>query len=420
LGFWKKVGKILRSKISIKVGDDNADHSIIFGRGGKTNAGTEVTERTAMNVMTVLACVRLLAGAIASMPCVLFQRKKDMIIPAEQHPAYTILKNNANNEMTSMSFFETSQLHEELWGNRYAQIIRTNGGDIYALQPLQPDRTIVMRAFDGRLLYQTLDINGRIITLEAEDVLHVPGLGYDGLVGRSPVAMMRESLGLAVASEEFGARFFSNGAAPAGFLRHPTSLSKPAQDRLKEQFDERYAGVHNAHRTAVLEEGMEYVPITMPLKDSQFLEGRSFQQIEIASAFQVPPILIGLQEKTSSWGTGIEQIMIGFLTFSLRPKIVRIEQALNRKLLTEKERKEFYFKFNTNSLLRGDTKTRFEGYQVARQNGWMNTNEIRAFEEMNPVAGGEMFWRPANMVPADSKFDPANVKAEPTKKGENV
>jgi HK97 family phage portal protein len=185
---------------------------------------------------------------------------------------------------------------------------------------------------------------------------------------------------------------------------------------LKKQWIENYSGLTNAHKTAILEEGMEYKAVTMPLKDTQFLEGRAFQATEIASAFGVPPTMIGLKDGTTAWGTGIEQIMLGFLIFSLTPRMKRIEQAMMRKLLTDKEKKEFYIKFNANALLRGDTKARFEGYQLARQNGWLSTNDIRALEDLDPVENGDIYWRPANMAPADAPYDPKAAADDADKK----
>ena len=412
MGLWNKVVKFLRSNITVKIGDDDAAKwNAIFGGGSATLAGTKVDERAALNTTTVLACVRLLSGTIGSLPCVLYQKKGDKRVPAENHPLYSVLKNDATDETTAMAFFETTQMHEELWGNRYAQILRKKSGAVYGLQLLMPDRTTVTRGADRRIKYTTTDSEGRQVTLDMDEVLHVPGLGFDGLVGKSPVGMMREAIGLAVASEEFGARFFGNGATMSGYLKHPGQLTPEALERLKKQWQENYTGPINAHKTVILEEAMDYQAISMPLKDTQFLEGRAFQATEIASGFGVPPTMIGLQDKTTAWGSGIEQLMLGFLIFSLRPRMIRIEQAMTRKLLSEKEKKEFYIKFNANALMRGDTKSRYEVYSIAKQNGILSTNDIRALEDLDPVESGDIYWRPANMAPADAPYDPKAAAA---------
>lgn len=407
-----------RSRAGYTISDDAS--ASIFGAGSKATSGATITERTAMTISTVLACVRVKAATIASLPCILYQRDGKKTKHATQHPLYHILKNEANEETTASVFTQTQQVHRELWGNRMAYIERKKSGYVSALRILMPENTTVFRNEQKRLTYRTRDVNGQYIELDKDDVLHVPGLGFDGLVGKSTVALMREALGLAVSAEEFGARFFSNGANVGGFLTHPSELSEPAAKRLQKRFDEKSNGTENAHRVIVLEEGLTFTNRTMALKDSQFLEGRAFQRIDICSAFGVPPVMVGVQDTTSSWGTGVEQIMLAFLKFTLSPILTDIEQEMNRKLLTPKEREEFYIKHNVDALQRGDYKTRYEGYKIGKDSGFLSTNDIREKEDMDPIEHGDNYYRPLNMVPEGSQIAPDTTKNKETKGDNNV
>jgi HK97 family phage portal protein len=286
--------------------------------------------------------------------------------------------------------------HLLLWGNAFAQIIRDGRGVVLALYPLLPDRMTVDRTTDGHLYYEYRKDTGYVILLP-EDVLHIPGLGYDGLIGYSPIAMAKNAIGMAIATEEYGSKFFANGASPGGVLEHPGVVKDPA--RIRESWNVVYQGSGNAHRVAVLEEGMKFQPIGIPPEQAQFLETRKFQINEIARIFRIPPHMIGDLEKSSF--SNIEQQSLEFVKYTLDPWVVRWEQAMQRTLLSPTEKKDYFIKFNVDGLLRGDYQSRMNGYAVGRQNGWMSSNDIRELENLNRIPeelGGDLYLINGNMT----------------------
>jgi len=294
--------------------------------------------------------------------------------------------------------------HLLLWGNAYAQIIRNGKGEVIALYPLMPNRMRVDRDSKGELYYsytrysdEAPAINGMTVTLRPSDVLHIPGLGFDGLVGYSPIAMAKNAIGLAMATEEYGAKFFANGAAPGGVLEHPGTIKDP--QKVKESWNMAYQGSSNAHRVAVLEEGMKYQPIGISPEQAQFLETRKFQINEIARIFRVPPHMVGDLEKSSF--SNIEQQSLEFVKYTLDPWVIRWEQAISRSLLSPSEKKLYFSKFNVDGLLRGDYASRMNGYATARQNGWMSANDIRELENLDRIPaelGGDLYLINGNMT----------------------
>jgi HK97 family phage portal protein len=302
--------------------------------------------------------------------------------------------------MTSMELRETLVGHLALRGNAFAEIQRDQGGRAMALWPLRPDKVEVKRV-NGQLRY-IVDVPGEPVPqgLFANQVMHLRGLGYDGLIGYSPVAMARQAIGLALATEEFGARFFGNGAKPGGVLEHPGKLSKEAHDRLRKSWENRHQGLENAHRLAILEEGMKLHEVGIAPEEAQFLETRQFQTREIARMFRVPPHMLADLEGGASYAS-IEQMSLEFVIYTLTPWLVRLEQAIYRDLLTEAERRSYFARHLVAGLLRGDIKSRYEAYAQGRQNGWLSANDIRELEDMNPVEGGDVYLVPLNMVPAD-------------------
>ena len=235
--------------------------------------------------------------------------------------------------------------------------------------------------------------------LDQSDMLHVPGLGYDGLKGQSVITWAaRQAVGLALATEQHGSRLFSNGAKLGVVLKHPKVLSKDAANRLRTQFEQQHAGLSNVGKTLILEEGIDVSNISMTSEDAQFLETRRFQVEDIARFFGVPPHLIGHTDKQTSWGTGVEQNTLGFLIFTLLPWLTRFEQELNRKLFP---RSPFYTQFKVQGLMRGDSKARSEYYASGHQNGWLTTNEIRRFEDLPPVPGGDTLFVQTNLAPME-------------------
>ena len=293
--------------------------------------------------------------------------------------------------------------HLLLYGNAYAQIIRNGKGEVIALYPLMANRMSVDRDDKGHLYYQyqmqdsdaqTMK-NGTVI-LKPSDVLHIPGLGFDGLVGYSPIAMAKNAIGLAIATEEYGAKFFANGATPGGILEYPGTVKNP--EAVRESWTKGFSR-NNSHKVAVLEEGMKYTPISISPNEAQFLETRKFQIDEIARIFRVPPHMVGDLEKSSF--SNIEQQSLEFVKYTLEPWIIRWEQSINRALLSESEKAAYFVKFNVDGLLRGDYQSRMNGYATARQNGWMSANDIRELENLDlipPELGGDLYLINGNMT----------------------
>ena len=388
---------------------------------GGTTAGKAVTERSAMQMTAVYACVRILPEAIAGLPLHLYRYKDDGgKEKAVDHPLYLLLHDEPNPEMSSFVFRETLMTHLLLWGNAYAQIIRNGKGEVIALYPLMPNKMTVDRDSDGHLYYKYMKstdeaptMPNSTVILPPSDVLHIPGLGFDGLVGYSPIAMAKNSIGMAIACEEYGARFFSNGAAPGGVLEHPGTVKEP--QKIRDSWNKSFMGTPNSHRIAVLEEGMKYTPIGISPNEAQFLETRKFQINEIARIFRVPPHMVGDLEKSSF--SNIEQQSLEFVKYTLDPWVSRWEQSIVRSLLSQNEKKEYFVKFNVDGLLRGDYQSRMNGYAVGRQNGWMSANDIRELENLDRIPeedGGDLYLINGNMT----KLKDAGIFAEKEEKSD--
>ena len=329
---------------------------------GGTTSGKAVTERSAMQMTAVYSCVRILSEAVAGLPLNLYKYTdsggKAMAL---DHPLYRLLHDEPNPEMSSFVFRETLMTHLLLWGNAYAQIIRNGKGEVVALYPLMPNRMEVNRDKNGKLYYlystQSDDaptMKGSTVYLDPSEVLHIPGLGFDGLVGYSPIAMAKNAIGMAIACEEYGAKFFANGAAPGGVLEHPGTIKDP--QRVRESWQSTFGGSGNANKIAVLEEGMKYTPIGISPEQAQFLETRKFQINEIARIFRVPPHMVGDLEKSSF--SNIEQQSLEFVKYTLDPWVIRWEQSIQRSLLSKDEKAVYFVKFNLEGLLRGDYQQR--------------------------------------------------------------
>lgn len=360
-----------------------------------TASSKSVTPETSMQVTAVFACVSLLSETIGSLPLMVYERLDLGKQRASDHPLYSVLHDEPNPEQSSVDFRSTMMAFILLYGNSYAEIVRDGAGNVKQLWPLTPTRVNIVRNKAGKPFY-TVDLPDKeMAVLQPDKVLHVRNI-----LGLSPIQQAREALGLSLSAEEYGARFFANDSRPGGILEHPGNLSTEAQARLKASFEASNRGLENRHRVAILEEGMKWHQIGMSPEDSQFLETRRFQTNEIARIFRVPPHMIGDVSGSTSWGTGIEQQTMGFVTYSLRSWLVRWEQEINRKLLTAEERKLYFAEFLVDGLLRGDIKTRYDAYAIARQNGWLNGNEIRRLENMNPVDGLDDYLVNGNMIPA--------------------
>ena len=408
-----------------------AGSTYTFFMGG-TTSGKSVTERSAMQMTAVYSCVRILAEAVAGLPLHLYKYTDDGgKEKAIDHPLYRLLHDEPNPEMSSFVFRETLMTHLLLWGNAYAQIIRNGKNEVIALYPLMPNKMTVDRDENGHLYYrysrsndEALKSKESTVILQPRDVLHIPGLGFDGLVGYSPIAMAKNAIGLAIATEEYGAKFFANGAAPSGVLEHPGTLKDPS--KIREAWQSQFGGSQNSGKVAVLEEGMKYTPISISPEQAQFLETRKFQINEIARIFRVPPHMVGDLEKSSF--SNIEQQSLEFVKYTLDPWVVRWEQSIMRSLLSPTEKSEYFVKFNLEGLLRGDYQSRMNGYAIGRQNGWMSANDIRELENLDLIPdedGGNLYLVNGNMLPLVKAgafaYNPNTEKKEdPDEKSEEV
>ena len=365
---------------------------------GGTTSGKAVNERTAMQTSAVYACVRILAESVAGLPLHVYERTANGSKSTKpSHPLYRLLHDEPNREMTSFVFRETLMSHLLLWGNAYAQIIRDGRGFPIALYPLLPDRMAVDRNESGELVYTYQSDKGQV-KLRRENILHIPGLGFDGLIGYSPIAMAKNAVGLALATEDYGAAFFANGANPGGVLEHPGVIKPEQADRLRESWQSQFGGA-NAHKVAVLEEGLKFHQMSIPPEQAQFLETRKFQINEIARIFRVPPHMVGDLEKSSF--SNIEQQSLEFVKYTLDPWVVRWEQSLQQVLILPSEKATIFIKFNLDGLLRGDYQSRMQGYSTGIQNGFMSVNDVRGLEDMNLLTaeeGGDLHFVNGNMV----------------------
>lgn len=379
----------------------------VFGGGKPVSSGVRVTEQTSLQCVAVWACVSYIADYVASLPKITYRRLQPRGKQrAQNHYLYPILHDQPNPYQNDYEFVETLTGHVLLGGNAYAEIERDGAGKVANLWPLRPDRIRVVLQPDRIIYFYTLPDGGEVALRE---VLHLRGFNSDGIMGYSPIRMAREAVGLAIAEEEYRARFLGNNANPGGVLEHPNQLTDEAARRLRESWERMHQGLTNAHRVAILEEGVKWHQIGLAAKDIEFLEGRKYQKSEIATLFRVKPYKIGVLEPGTVSYASIEQQAIDTHIDTMRPWILRWERKFNA-LLTPAERRSYFVEFLMDAVLRGDTKSRYESYQFARQNGWLNANEIRELENMNPIDGpeGDEYWQPSNMVGA---ADPAPLPA---------
>ena len=402
------ISRLMRSRASPKNTLYGSTYSFFFGG---TASGKTVNERTAMQTTAVYACVRILAETIASLPLNVYRSTDNGKEKAIDHQLYYLLHDEPNPEMTSFVFRETLMSHLLLWGNAYAQIIRDGRGRILALYPLLPDRMTVDRTTDGQIYFEYRKDTGYVI-LRPEDILHIPGLGFDGLVGYSPIAMAKNAIGMAIATEEYGGKFFANGASPGGVLEHPGVVKDPA--RIRDSWNAVYQGSGNAHRIAVLEEGMKFQSIGIPPEQAQFLETRKFQTEEICRIFRVPPHLVANLDKATF--SNIEHQSISFVVHTIRPWLVRLEQGMNKALLSPSEKGQYFVGFVVDGLLRGDYSSRMQGYAVGIQNGFLSPNDVRALENMNTIEHGDIYAMNGNMLKLEDVGAYANLAGKEVSK----
>lgn len=367
--------------------------------GSPVHAGVSVSETSSLGMPAVWRAVNLIAGTNASLPLHAYRSQDDVRLPVTSGQAASLLA-SPHPDLTSFELWEQVYAHLLLWGNAYLRVLRNQMGQVAELWPLHPSRIKCGRASDGSKVYMLDGNEERPLT--DREVMHIPGFGYDGVCGVSPIRLARQGIGLALAAEEYGAKLFGNGSLASGILQTDQRLDQSQADRLKAGWKARFAGIANAHEVAVLDAGAKFQQLTIPPGDAQFIESRRFQIGEVARIFGVPPHMLMDTEKSTSWGTGIEQQGIGFVVYTLRPWLTRVEQRLTRLLRPQ----PVYAKYSVEGLLRGDTKARYESYAVGRNWGWLSVNEIRRLEDLPPVEGGDARMQPLNMGPLGQEGAP--------------
>jgi HK97 family phage portal protein len=365
-----------------------------------TKSGISVTPEGALNYRPFYTGVRVIAGACAQLPLILYKRRKPKGKDrATDEPLYELAGSSPNKWQTHVDFIEMMTCHLILRGNCYSHIQKNGRGYPTGLTPLHPGRVETKLLKSGDKIHKFEDSEGNKFDLPGSEVLHVVGQSHDGVTGISPITVLKEVIGLGLALEEHAARLFSNGARPGGILEHPGKLSEQARNHLKASFAGEFGGVSNSHKLAVLEEGLSWKQVGLNSEDAQFLESRRFQLEEIAGALQLSPYKLG--DYTRATNANVEQQALDFYTHSVGLWLKRWEEALNKCLLPPQMRAEYFFEFLAEGFLRGDTLTRYQAYAIARQNGWLSANDIRSLENMNPIDGGDIYLSPMNMVPTD-------------------
>jgi len=368
----------------------------ILGAIGSDADGQLVTPITAMGTSAIYACVAKIADTRASLPWNLMEREPGTgrVRQATERPLFDVLRTRPNGYQTAFVFGQQGQAQALLWGNFYAEIQRdVRTGECIGLWPI-PAWMVTPSLSNG---VKVFDVNG--MRFRDEDILHIPALGWDGVRGISPIALHRRSIGLSLSAEAFGEGFYRNGTRLAGVLEHPQQLSLDAMGRLRTSWADAYSGAANAGKVAILEEGMKFSAFTMPLEDAQFVETRTFQISDAARIYGVPLHKLGVMDGAKY--NNVEQGKIEFQTDTMLPWLERWEQEANTKLLTAVERRTMFTRFRTKGQLRGDLKSRFESYALARQWGWMSVNDIRDEEDENGIGeAGDIYLSPMNMTPA--------------------
>lgn len=393
----------------------NPDAELLAALGVQTSAtGIHVTPESAMRLSAVWACVRLISESIASLPLHVYRRVDERRrIKVTSVPAYRLLHDEPNQLMTSFAMRETMSAQLLLWGRALAPIIRNQAGQPLEILPVHPSRVQIRKSERIGLVYDVRLPDDRMITVGQADMIHVPGLSFDGIESLSPIRYAAQSIGLGLAAEQFGAAFFGNGSTPSGYLTMAEKLNQEQVTTLRNSWYATYGGVSNSNKTAVLFGGAKFERISIPPSEAQFVEARKFQVSEIARWYRVPPHMIGDLEKATF--SNIEHQALEFVTHTLRPWLVRWEQELNRKLFptsTDGVPSDFYVEFNVDGLLRGDIKSRSDYYIRGRQWGWLSANDIRALENMDPIDNGDVYLSPMNMVKAGDT-DPAAEPKQP-------
>lgn len=370
--------------------------ALASGMGG---AGKAVTPDSALSLSTAWSCVRLLSETIGTLPLGVFERKGEDKVPARDLPLYELLHDSPNADQTAAEYWEGQVACLGLWGNGYSEK-GYSGSRLVSLTPLRPDLMRVARDRNGRRMYRYSDPKG-LRELDEDRVFHLRGFGVGGDVGLSPISYARQTMGTALAADEVAAKFFGSGLQLSGFIDSGQPKLTPQQREDIAKLFERFMGSTNAAKLMVLEAGMKFLPLGMNPEDAQLLATRAFHVEEICRWFRVPPFMVGHTEKSTSWGTGLEQQMIGFLTFSLRPYLTRIEQAVKKQLIPAAERAKLFVEFNLEGLLRADSAGRAAIYTTFAQNGIADRNEIRGRENWPRREGADVLTVQSNLLPLD-------------------
>lgn len=383
------------------------DNILDWGWSGlPTWSGSRISEQNSLELPAVWSCVKVISEFLASMPMYMYRRldenSKEI---ARDHYLFSVLADQPNPNMGAFEFFELGTAHLGTWGNFYSIIEWDKAQRVKALYPLDPSRMDTSRpgGVNQPNLYKYKLQNGTHQELRTRDVFHVRGLGYDGIKGYTPIGMMRQSLGLTSATQEFGAKLFGQGTRPSGLLETPQKLSQPEKENLQESFGKKYAGLDGAHRVILLEQGVTFRPVSVNPDDAQFLETRKFQRSEIAAMYRVPLHMIGDLDRATF--SNIEQQSIDFISYTMMPWLVRWEQAVSRQLLSDAGRLSYFPKFNIRAQMRGDSAARAAYYKEALSWGWLELNEVREEEDRNPYPDkkGSISYRPLNMQVVDAK-----------------
>lgn len=361
--------------------------------GNESKTGIEVTETTAMQLSAVFGAVRVISETIASLPWGVKTLQNDIVKDAKDHPVNKLI-HAPNKMMTDFTLREVCQAHLCLHGNAFIVIKRDEAGNAVRLIPVHPSR-VAIKVYQDEKFY-TVDQKE---TFDDSEVIHLVGLSFDGIQGKSVIEAARESIGLGLAADRFGGSFFGNGANISAVLSHPAKLSDEAYNRLMRSWTQRNSGLDNAHKTAILEEGMKVEKMSISPSESQFLETRQFSVVDIARFFRIPLAYLGSIENSST-RANIEEQGIQFQRNTILPWVRRWESEINRKLFIDES---YYIRFNMEGLLRGDIKSRYEAYTKGRQWGWHSANDVRRMENMAPIEGGDVYLQPLNMVAVGQK-----------------
>jgi HK97 family phage portal protein len=411
MGILSRIARLFKADLAYS--DPKAwDRSLWNLIGSQSLSGENVTEETALTYSAVFCAVNLISGTIGSLPLHLMQKKGEKKRIADDRITYRLMHDEWNPLMSAMAGREVMMSHILLWGNGYAEKVRNGYGEVMELWPITPNR-VRPKMQNGEMVYEIRMERDSPIILSRDKVLHVPGLGFDGYMGYSVIAMARKSIGLGMAMESFGSLYFGKGTHPSIIVSHPGQLSPPARNNIKESMAKANSGLEQSHRILLLEEGMKVEKWTISPEESQFLASRTFQIPEIARWFNLPPHKLKDMGR-ATWGN-VESEGISFVTDSILPWVIRLEQAYGMQILTKSDkdlsgRGRLYFKHSLDGLLRADSAARGTFYKELFNIGVLSINDIRAFEDLDPIEGGDIHLIPMNMVPLEDAGKPKEVK----------